>query len=50
MRTVQHFSRETAETEIAVELNLDGSGTPYDNQTGVGFFRPHARSAGAPRA
>ncbi|GAA6208173.1 imidazoleglycerol-phosphate dehydratase HisB [Cognatishimia sp. WU-CL00825] len=30
-------SRQTAETEISVEINLDGSGT-YDNQTGVGFF------------
>ena len=31
------ISRQTAETEISVEINLDGSG-PYDNQTGVGFF------------
>ncbi|MCE8510979.1 imidazoleglycerol-phosphate dehydratase HisB [Ruegeria pomeroyi] len=30
-------SRQTAETEISVELNLDGTGA-YDNQTGVGFF------------
>ena len=30
-------TRKTAETEISVEINLDGSGT-YDNQTGVGFF------------
>ena len=30
-------SRKTAETEIEVELNLDGTGR-YDNQTGVGFF------------
>ena len=30
-------TRKTAETDISVELNLDGSGT-YDNQTGVGFF------------
>jgi len=30
-------SRKTAETEITVEVNLDGTGT-YDNQTGVGFF------------
>ena len=31
------LARKTAETEIAVELNLDGTGQ-YDNQTGVGFF------------
>lgn len=31
------ISRQTAETEITVEVNLDGTGT-YDNQTGVGFF------------
>lgn len=31
------ISRKTAETEISVELNLDGTGT-YANQTGVGFF------------
>jgi imidazoleglycerol-phosphate dehydratase len=30
-------SRKTAETEITVEIDLDGSGS-YDNQTGVGFF------------
>jgi imidazoleglycerol-phosphate dehydratase len=30
-------SRQTAETEITVEINLDGTGS-YDNQTGVGFF------------
>ena len=36
MRTVQ-ISRDTAETKITVDLNLDGSGL-YDNQTGVGFF------------
>ncbi len=36
MRTAQ-VTRSTAETEISVELNLDGTGT-YDNQTGVGFF------------
>ncbi|MDG0984333.1 MAG: imidazoleglycerol-phosphate dehydratase, partial [Planktomarina sp.] len=34
MRKV-HISRDTAETKISVELNLDGSGL-YDNQTGVG--------------
>ncbi|MCK8484581.1 imidazoleglycerol-phosphate dehydratase HisB [Aliiroseovarius sp. S2029] len=31
------ITRKTAETEISVEVNLDGTGT-YDNQTGVGFF------------
>ncbi|MEM9099368.1 MAG: imidazoleglycerol-phosphate dehydratase HisB [Pseudomonadota bacterium] len=31
------ISRKTAETEISVTVNLDGTGT-YDNQTGVGFF------------
>lgn len=31
------LTRKTAETDISVELNLDGTGT-YDNQTGVGFF------------
>ncbi|WP_425043616.1 imidazoleglycerol-phosphate dehydratase HisB [Primorskyibacter sp. S87] len=31
------ISRSTAETEITVEINLDGTGV-YDNQTGVGFF------------
>lgn len=30
-------TRSTAETEISVEINLDGTGL-YDNQTGVGFF------------
>jgi len=30
-------TRATAETDISVEINLDGTGT-YDNQTGVGFF------------
>ncbi|WP_424941995.1 imidazoleglycerol-phosphate dehydratase HisB [Aliiroseovarius crassostreae] len=34
---VAKISRSTAETEISVEINLDGTGT-YDNQTGVGFF------------
>ncbi len=29
--------RKTAETDISVEINLDGTGA-YDNQTGVGFF------------
>ena len=36
MRTAK-ISRKTAETDIAVELNLDGTGT-YDNATGIGFF------------
>ena len=31
------IKRETAETKIDVEINLDGTGQ-YDNQTGVGFF------------
>ncbi|SIS97746.1 imidazoleglycerol-phosphate dehydratase [Roseivivax lentus] len=31
------ITRKTAETDITVTLDLDGSGT-YDNQTGVGFF------------
>ncbi|MHA6266380.1 imidazoleglycerol-phosphate dehydratase HisB [uncultured Aliiroseovarius sp.] len=31
------ITRKTAETEISVEINLDGTGS-YDNQTGVGFF------------
>ncbi len=36
MRTAS-ISRETAETNIQVEIDLDGTGA-YDNQTGVGFF------------
>ena len=36
MRTAK-ITRKTAETDISVEINLDGSGT-YDNETGVGFF------------
>ena len=31
------ISRKTAETQIDVEIDLDGTGQ-YDNQTGVGFF------------
>ena len=31
------ISRKTAETDITVELTLDGTGQ-YDNETGVGFF------------
>jgi len=36
MRT-STITRKTAETNITVELNLDGTGL-YDNKTGVGFF------------
>ena len=36
MRTAS-ITRNTAETKITVEINLDGTGT-YDNQTEVGFF------------
>ncbi|MFK5998239.1 MAG: imidazoleglycerol-phosphate dehydratase HisB [Rhodobacterales bacterium] len=31
------IARDTAETRISVEINLDGTGV-YDNKTGVGFF------------
>ncbi len=31
------LTRTTAETDITVEINIDGSGS-YDNETGVGFF------------
>lgn len=31
------ITRKTAETDIEVQINLDGTGI-YDNQTGVGFF------------
>tara|TARA_R110002074_G_scaffold42326_3_gene111488 strand:+ start:621 stop:1208 length:588 start_codon:yes stop_codon:yes gene_type:complete len=31
------LTRTTAETDVTVEINLDGTGV-YDNQTGVGFF------------
>ena len=31
------ITRDTAETSIEVEIDLDGTGR-YDNQTGVGFF------------
>ena len=36
MRTAK-ITRTTAETQITIDLNLDGTGT-YDNQTCVGFF------------
>lgn len=36
MRSAE-ITRATAETDISVKLNLDGSGS-YDNQTGIGFF------------
>ncbi|MDG1408842.1 MAG: imidazoleglycerol-phosphate dehydratase HisB [Octadecabacter sp.] len=36
MRTAS-ITRKTAETDISVEINLDGTGI-YDNQTSVGFF------------
>lgn len=36
MRTTT-LTRTTAETDVNVEINLDGTGV-YDNQTGVGFF------------
>jgi imidazoleglycerol-phosphate dehydratase len=36
MRSAQ-ITRKTAETDISVDINLDGTGS-YDNQTGVGFF------------
>jgi imidazoleglycerol-phosphate dehydratase len=36
MRTAK-ITRTTAETQITIDLNLDGTGA-YDNQTGVGFF------------
>ncbi len=31
------IARKTAETDVAVSINLDGTGV-YDNHTGVGFF------------
>jgi len=36
MRTAT-IKRDTAETAITVDINLDGTGV-YDNETGVGFF------------
>lgn len=36
MRTAT-ITRDTAETAITVDINLDGTGV-YDNETGVGFF------------
>jgi len=34
---INQITRKTAETDISVSINLDGSGR-YDNHTGVGFF------------
>ncbi|WP_109468255.1 imidazoleglycerol-phosphate dehydratase HisB [Albibacillus kandeliae] len=36
MRTAE-ITRKTAETDITVKVNIDGTGS-YDNRTGVGFF------------
>ncbi|MDH5453449.1 MAG: imidazoleglycerol-phosphate dehydratase, partial [Paracoccaceae bacterium] len=36
MRTAK-IARKTAETDISVEINLDGTGR-YANKTGIGFF------------
>ena len=36
MRSAE-ITRKTAETDITISLDLDGTGR-YDNQTGVGFF------------
>lgn len=32
------ITRTTSETDVRVELSLDGDGTSYDNQTGIGFL------------
>lgn len=34
---ISTITRKTAETDIMVEINLDGAGR-YDNETGIGFF------------
>ena len=34
---ISRITRKTAETDISVSINLDGTGA-YDNKTGVGFF------------
>ncbi len=33
-----NITRTTSETDVRVELSLDGDGTSYDNQTGIGFL------------
>jgi imidazoleglycerol-phosphate dehydratase len=33
-----NIQRKTNETDITIDLNLDGDGASYSNETGVGFF------------